>query len=182
MGTLINIPQQTVAGQTFSTAYAPSQTEMSGGGGKGGTGLIASNVISGLNDIATSFINAKRTKNVYKFNAAMAQLQGRMKRLTANVEIKNIRKQAQVLFSTQRALYAKAGVKMEGSPAEVMMGSLKEAELDAIYLDISATYNVGLAETQAGIYKMEAESAKYDAYINMYKTLLTMGTSYLKKG
>lgn len=197
MGTLINIPQQTVAGHTFNTAYAPSTAEMGSKSSSAGMGTIASGVISGLTDIATGFINASRIKNTYKFNAAMAnlqgdfnaqmaQLQGRMVRLSANIEIKNIREKALSLYSEQRAAYAKAGVKMTGSPAEVMMDSLREAELDAIYTDISATYNVSLTETQAGIYRTEAatqgniyamygKSAQYDAIQNALKTVLNMG-------
>ena len=144
----------------------------------GGGGQIASGVIGGLTEIATGLINAKRTKQTYKFNAAMAELQGRMVRLSADVEIKGIRKRAKSLFSSQRALYAKAGVKMEGSPAAVMMNSLKEAELDAIYLDISATYNVGLTQSEADIYRMKGRSAQRDSYMKMGKTLLGMYTEY----
>jgi len=147
-----------------------------------GAGLIASGVISGLTDIATGFINAGRIKNTYAFNKRMAELQGRMTRLSADVEIKNIRKKAQDLFGYQRAAYAKAGVKMAGSPAEVMMESLRESELDAIYLDISATYNVGLTETQAGIYGMAAKSAQYDALQNAFKSILQMGIKKYTRG
>jgi len=167
-----------------------------------GAGLIATNVISGLTDIATGYINSKRVKNTYEFNArmaelqggfnaAMAGLQGRMTRLSADIEIANIRDKAMSLYSTQRAAYAKAGVKMEGSPIEVMQSSLRDAELDAIYADISATYNVGLTETQAGIYrteaqmqagiyKMQGKSALADANINAFKTILNTGTDIYK--
>ena len=141
-----------------------------------GTGIVASGVISGLADIATGFINAGRIKNTYKFNASMAELQGRMVRLQADVAIKDIRKKAQSLFSTQRASYAKAGFAMEGTPAEVMMNSLKESELDAIYTDISATYNVGLTQTQADIYRMQGQSAMTDAYTNSFKSILNVGS------
>jgi len=170
-----------------------------------GMGTIAGGVISGLAGIATGFINANRMKNTYKFNASMAQLQGdfnagmaglqgRMTRLSADIEIKNIRKKAQTLFSFQRAAYAKAGVKtMEGSPAEVMMDSLRESELDVIYANISADYNVSLNKTQAGIYKteaqtqadiygMEGKSAGYDALQGGFKSILEVGTKYLERG
>jgi hypothetical protein len=131
-------------------------------------------VISGLANIAQGFITAQRIKNAYSFNAKMAELQGRMIRLSADIEIKNIRKKAQSLFSTQRASYAKAGLSFEGSPSEVMAHSLKESELDAIYADISATYNVGLQNTQSDIYKIEGNNAKYDAMQGAYKSILQM--------
>ena len=165
-------------------------------------GMIATSVIGGLTDIATGYINAKRTKNTYDFNArmaglqadfnaAMAGLQGRMTRLSADIEIKNIRERALSLYSTQRAGYARAGVKMEGSPIEVMQSSLQDAELDAIYTNISAEYNISLSKTQAGIYKTEAQaqsdiykmqgqSALADANINAGKTILGTGTDIYK--
>jgi len=199
MGTLINdFNAQINSGATPVKATGSSSASSSG------MGTIASGVISGLSDIATGFINAGRIKNTYKFNAGMAQLQGdfnakmselqgRMVRLTADVEIKNIRDKAMSLYSTQRAAYAKAGVKMTGSPAEVMVDSLRDAELDAIYKDISATYNVGLTETQAGIYKTEAQtqaniygiqskSAQYDAYQNALKSILNIGVKTYSRG
>lgn len=170
------------------------------GGGTGiGAGLVASGVISGLSDIATSFINASRTKNTYKFNSQMSNLQadfnskmsglqGRMVRLSADVEIKNIRQKAQSLYSEQRAGYARAGMDIrEGSPVAVMMHDLKEAELDEIYTNISADYQVGLTSTQSDIYKinanaqeginkMNAKSAGIDAWTSAGNTILKMGT------
>jgi hypothetical protein len=196
----INIPMGAIAhpetlntGSTTNVSTGSAKTTSSGLG----MGTIASGVISGLSDIATGLINAGRIKNTYKFNTSMAnlqadfnakmvQLQGRMVKLSADVQIKNIREKAMSLYSTQRTAYAKAGVKMSGSPAQVMADSLRDAELDAIYTDISATYNVGLTETQAGIYRTEAatqgninkmytKSAGYDAIQNALKTVLNMG-------
>lgn len=175
------------------------------GGGTGiGAGLVASGVISGLADIATSFINASRTKNTYKFNSRMAELQGdfnakmsglqgRMVRLSASVEIAQIRKDAQSLFSAQRAGYAKAGMDIrEGSPVAVMLESQKNAELDAIYRQISADYNVGLTETQSDIYKINANtqeglnkmastSAGIDAWTGVGNTILKTGTKIMTR-
>lgn len=154
----------------------------SGSAGAVGYGMIAGGVISGLASIAQGFISAKRTKNAYEFNAKMAELQGRMTRLSADIAIKDIRKKAQSAFSTQRALYAKSGVKMEGSPAAVMLNTAKEYELDALYTDISAQYNVGNLRQTAAINRMEGESAGWDAWQNTYKSVLNMGTNYLGRG
>ncbi|MDD5015300.1 MAG: hypothetical protein PHW73_09435 [Atribacterota bacterium] len=178
MGSLITAFNQTqginqlTASPTFSSGGAASANKAEAAG----VGMIASGVISGLSDIANSFINASRVKSTYKFNARMAELEGRMIRLSADIQIKNIRKKAQSLFSAQIAGYAKAGVKLEGSPAEVMKNSLKESELDAIYADISATYNVGLSRTQGDIYKAQGQSAVMDAYTKSFATILNTGT------
>jgi len=166
------------AGATYSNSATPVVNPTAGSGlNKVGAGLVASGVISGLSEIATTFVNAQRTKNTYKFNADMAGLQDRMLRLSADVEIKNIRKKAATLFSEQRAGYARAGFDIrEGSPVAVMLESQKEMELDAIYADISATYNVGLQKTQGDIYNMQGQSAMNDAWTNVGSTILNTGT------
>lgn len=167
-------------------------------------GSIAAGVVSGLGDIANAFISTKRTKNIYKFNAEMAQLQGnfnaqmaklqgRMIRLSANVEIENIRNRAESLYSAQRAGFAKAGVSLEGSPAAVLLETLEDSEYEAIFVDISAKYNVGLTETQASIYKLEAktkgnlydmysQSSGFDAIQTGLKSIINIGTKQLTRG
>ena len=152
-------------------------TGISSGLNKAGAGLVASSVISGLSDIATGLVNAQRTKNTYKFNAEMAKLQGRMNKLSANIEIRNIRKKANSLLSSQRAAFAKSGVDVrEGTPIEVMQKSQEEAELDVIYAEISRDYNVSLTNTQAGIYEMQGKSAVNDSITSSVSTILNKGS------
>jgi len=199
MGTLINdFNAQINSGATPVKATGSSSASSSG------MGTIASGVISGLSDIATGFINAGRIKNTYKFNEGMvnlqnsfnegmAQLQTRMMKLSASVAIGQIREKALSLYGEQRAAYARAGVKMQGSPAEVMLDSLKNAELDVIYNQINADYGVSLVNTQTGINtlesqsalaikKMEAKSAQYDIYQGMLKSILNMGVKTYSRG
>jgi len=169
-------------------AYSPlinsldeTQIKSVGGGGAGG-GMVAAGVISGLADMATGFINAQRTKNAYKFNRGMMEIQGRVIRLAADEEIKNIRAKAQSLVSTQQALYAKAGVALTGSPLEVMFDTIKNAELDAIFTGINADLGIMSTETQAGIYGMAGKSAGYDAWTNAFKSILTMANKQYMRG
>jgi hypothetical protein len=147
-------------------------------GSSGGAGLVASTVISGISELATGLVNAQRTKNTYKFNAEMAKLQGRMNKLSANIEIRNIRKKANSLLSSQRAGFAKSGMDVsEGTPITVMQKSQEEAELDVIYAEISRDYNVSLTNTQAGIYEMQGQSAGSDSITNAASTILNTGSS-----
>ena len=162
--------------------YSTPKTINSTSGAGIGYGMIAGGVISGLASIAQGFISAKRQKNAYNFNSSMAELQGRMTRLSADIAIKDIRKKAQTAFSSQRALYAKAGVRMEGSPAAVMLNTAKEYELDALYADISAEYNVGNLRQSAALNRMEGESAGWDAWQNTYKNVLSMSSNFIGRG
>jgi hypothetical protein len=165
-----------------SKVHSEGTSAKVGSSGTGAGGLVAAGVISGLADIANGFINAQRTKNAYKFNAAMQQVQGRMIKLKAREEIKDIRAKALSLFSTQQARYAKAGVAMTGSPLEVMHESIKNAELDAIFTQINADYAAATGETQAGIYRAAGKSAGIDAYTNAMKTILNMANKAYTRG
>jgi len=146
----------------------------SSGSGIGG-GMVASGVMSGLTEIATTYINAQRAKNTYKFNAAMSQLQGRLVRLSADKQIKDIRAKAASIYSSQRAGYAKAGVQMTGSVLEVMLESAKNAELDEIFVGINADLGISSYDTQAGLYKLAGKSAMMDANTSALKSILNMG-------
>lgn len=167
--------------------FDPSQIKSSGtaavgSGGTGGMGLVTSGLVSGMTDIATGLINAQRTKNAYKFNAGMQAVQGRMVQLQAREEIKNIRAKALSLLSSQQSMYSKAGVKMTGSPLEVMQESIKEAELDAIFTQINADYATATGTQQAGIYRTAAKSAGVDAWTNAFKSILTMANKQYMRG
>lgn len=158
----------------------------SGGGGASGAGIggatVTAGLLSGLTDIATTFVNAGRAKNLAKFNAGMAEIEGRMAKVAARFEIAGIRRRSEKLFSRQRALYAKAGVKLEGSPAEVMLDSLKEAELDAAITDINAEYIGWQKRTEGDIGKMQVAGVYGDAMMKTGAKLLNMGTNYLARG
>lgn len=152
------------------------------GASGGNMGMVTSGAISGLTSIATGLINAQRTKNVYKFNAGMAQLQGRVARLQADVEIKRIRQDARSLLSSQRAAYAKSGVMLTGSPLEIMIQSMKDAELDIIFTNINADLATTGYNIQAGLYKSAAKSAQMDSFVDVGKTILQMGTKQYLRG
>jgi len=152
-----------------------------GVGGGAGAGTIASSVISAIGDIAISAINAKRYKNTYEFNAKMAELNARMYKLSANAEIRNIRKKAASLLSSQRAAVAKSGLAMEGSPIEVMMKSQEEAETDVIYAEINRDYGASLYQTQAGIERAKGASTMRDVSTSATKTILSTGGEVYKQ-
>ena len=175
--TSMNMPMGTgtqIGSQTASTAG------LSGGGG--GYGAAAGGVLSGVTSIANAWINASAVKNTAKFNSTMSDLQGRVVRLSANEQIKDIRKKAQSLFSTQQAMYAKAGVSLTGSPAAVMLNSLKEAELDEIYTNINADLGLGAIDTQKAKYDMVSQQSQTNAINDTTSTLLNMSNKYINRG
>lgn len=166
----------TSAGQGFdvggtNAAGMPLGTPANGIGSLN-TALITSSVISGLGDIANQFINAGRVKATAKFNQGMAAIQGEMVKTVAKYEIARIRKKSDTLYSKQRAIYAKAGVTFDGSPAEVMKDSLKSGELDAFTINMNAEMQAWSYNAQAKINVNEASGATGAASVNSAKTIL----------
>jgi hypothetical protein len=163
---------------SYSNQVTPTSSGAGSGSGAGG-GMIASGVISGLSEIYSSMINAKRLKDISSFNSGMAALQKRVARLSADTEIRNIRKKAQSLFSTQRAVTARSGLSMSGSPALVAMESLKEAGISEIYANINADLGISTIDTQNEINRMNTKQAINDQYTGIGKSVLNMGNKYM---
>jgi hypothetical protein len=66
------------------------------------------------------------------FNARQSFIDARIARENADAQAKQIRQQGRQLTGTQRTRYAKSGVRMEGTPLEVMAKTIENVELDAI--------------------------------------------------
>lgn len=153
----------------------------SSGGGVGGA-TVTSGVISSLTSIATTLLNAQAAKKTAKFNAGMAEIEGRAAKVAAKFEIARIRRRSDQIFGRQIAMYAKSGVKLEGSPAAVMLESLKEAEMDAIITDINAEYFGWQKQAQGDMYKMDAANVYTNAMLSAGAQGVKMGTNYLTRG
>ena len=121
-------------------------------GGAGGAGN-AMTAMSGLSSVVGTLIEGRQKRDTYRFNAAMTQIEARQIRMAADMDIKRMRKNQSRFWARQQALYARAGVKMEGSPLDVM------------------------AETQAQMYRAEGKSAMRDARGSSIRTILNTATS-----
>jgi len=143
----------------------------SGSASKSSSGAYGG-IVSGLGQIASGLINAKRIGDTANFNSQMLDLDKRLIKLASGLRIKQIREQAMSLFSTQRSRFAKSGLAIEGGQAAVMAESLKQSELDVIYEEINADLGVGAISTQQSMISMKARSAQMDEYINIGSSIL----------
>ena len=66
------------------------------------------------------------------FNARQSFIDARIARENADAEAKAMRQQGARLTATQTTRYSKAGLRLEGTPLEVMAKSIENVELDAI--------------------------------------------------
>ena len=108
-----------------------------------------------------SLQEGKQIQQADEYNAQLALEQGEM-------DVFQIEKEEAGLTSTQKAMYAKAGVTMSGSPLEVMLQSATNYEMDKA----TAKYN---AESKANMYRYEGRVARTQGKFNAIKTLLGGG-------
>lgn len=165
-------------------ASATSPDALLGGGGgitgaQGGLFVSAFGLIlSAIGGVYGAYLN----KGVQEHNAKIAEAQAKL--VEANIGVRNYVSQKQIaqMTGTQRASYAKAGVKpMTGSPIDVVVDTQSNMELE------TALSNINDRMTAAG-YQSEADLRRAAGYAGVAlasakaaKSLLSTGTDiYLK--
>ena len=120
----------------------------------------------------TQGIQANRAQ---QFNAAVSRANAQAIRQSAELDIYRQKKAARKFKGAQIAGYAKAGVRLEGSPLEVLLDSASEAELDMMITDYNARVGIAQTEAEAKQYKRAGKTALMQGLFAGGKTLLTAG-------
>lgn len=92
-----------------------------------------------------------------------------------------LRRQSEKLLAKQRALYAKAGVLLEGSPLEVMADSLANYEMEMALRKYEAEALSRRYASEAQYKRYLARKQKESALFGAGKTLLTTSERFLEK-
>lgn len=116
---------------------------------------LGSSILSGFGNLMAG----KEQAGAYEYNAQLAEDEGA---ITAY----QLGHAEEGLLSTQRAMYAKAGVTQSGSPLDVAVQSATQAEMDKQI----ARYNT---ESKSRMYQYEAELAKSQSKIKAGEDLLS---------
>ena len=122
---------------------------------------------------AGSIIEGRNQQISAKFNAELAQRQAEAYGKQAELEKYRIERRKRQLMGKQRALYAKAGVRLEGSPLEVLADTEAQFELDKAIVEYNKRLNVGRYKAQASMYKKMGKQALMSGIIKAGTTLLT---------
>lgn len=165
----------TVSNLTANTnSFTPTSTSagssMSAGAGLsifGSVLQLGSQIYGGIlqNKIAKANASAARAQGNYdsavqEFNAAVARANAEAIRASADIDIERQKAGAKRVKSTQIAGYAKAGVKLTGSPLEVMIDSAQQAKLDIAITDYNAKVGIMQAQSQAKGFDKSAQISK----------------------
>lgn len=130
--------------------------------------------------LATSALSAggqyfeeKSKANAADYNARTAEWQARLVKQSSDFAMARIQRQKAKFLSTQQSLYAKAGVKMEGSPIKVMADSATEYELDKLTENYNAQVQMAALKSEAQASRTQAAQYRFQGAFQPAMTLLT---------
>jgi hypothetical protein len=117
------------------------------------------------------------------YNAAVAEEDAKAAKAKAEYDEKAHRENVRKILATQRALYGKSGVSMEGSPLLVMEDTQKQGELDALAIRYGGDVASARSRSEANLARMTGRNNAYAAkggYIQAGSTLLSGAESASK--
>ena len=111
-------------------------------------------------------------KVINDLNAAVARANAAAIKQSGEFEVRSLEKTKKRFGSAQRAGYAKAGVKLEGSPINVLIDSAAEFETDLLI----SKYNTRVGEIQANL---QGDLSKAQGKIAAAQGLGSLGNTLL---
>jgi len=115
-----------------------------------------------------------------EYNAALARRDADIEKQRAEFEEAQHRRRVGRFKGRQQALFAKAGVQLEGSPLLVMEETAAEAELEALAIRRGGEIKASRFMAEAGLRQYTGKQKKRTAYIRAGASLLTgAGETYL---
>jgi hypothetical protein len=93
-------------------------------------------------------------------NAQLAERQASEARTAAAAEALRIERQGKALRGRQRALFAKSGVELRGTPLSVIVDTATNVEADRLTTLREGAIQAGTLKEQAGIFRAQGKAAK----------------------
>ena len=147
------------------------------------SGIITGLVIAGIGVVVGSVgavVSADASRKAANYNADVAEANAVAIKNQNEANEKAHREQIKKILSTQRALYGRSGVTMEGSPLLVQMDTVEQGELDALAIRYGGDVAAAKERSMANLYKMQGQQASTMGAINAGTTLLSGASSAYK--
>jgi hypothetical protein len=116
---------------------------------------------------------AKAQQRVFEYNAAVNRQRAEMIQQAGALQVQRMRREKRKFASKQIAAYAKAGVRMTGSPLQVIADTATELEMDILIEDYNTRIGVINAQAGAELDVMRGNIARQAGYWSAGSTLLT---------
>lgn len=133
-------------------------------------------VLGGVGDIVSGFgsvIQGQQEREMGKYNAAIYEQQAQAERTSQQLLETQKRRILKSRIGEQTALYAKSGIKMTGSPLEVMLDSITNAELDISIDKYNSEVKARGFESSAAMAQWESKQKRNMSYFSAGKSLLS---------
>ena len=137
----------------------------------GGALMLAGGALGAVGQMG----NASAQAAQMNFNARQAELDAQIARENAAIKARQIREYGRQLKGKQRTQYAKSGVRMSGTPLEVLADTMEKIELDAISVKRQGEFQAGQSEASAKFTKGMAGATKKAGTISAFSTMLGSG-------
>lgn len=106
-------------------------------------------------------------------NALLAERQAGEQRVAAAAEALAQERRGKALKARQRAVFAKAGVELRGTPLSVIAETAEELEADRLTILREGAIRAGTSRAQAGIFRAEGAAAKAKGRARKRASILT---------
>jgi hypothetical protein len=144
------------------------------------SGVIAGLVIAGISAAVAAggaVYSGVQQSNAADYNAAVAEQDALAANDRAKSEEDAHRESIRRILATQRALYGKSGLSMEGSPLLVMEDTAAQGELDALTIRYGGDIAAAKGRSSANLSRMQGGAAKTASYFQAGSTLLSGASS-----
>ena len=129
---------------------------------------------------AGTVYSAIQQKQMADYNADIIRTEAEAEAERAKIEEARHREKINKFMGTQRAMYGKSGLSMEGSPLLVMEETAAQGELDAMLIRQAGQARVAELTAERNMVKMGGRQAFYGGLTKAGGSLLTGAAMYYK--
>jgi len=142
--------------------------------------LSIGTILSGGLQAAANIAEGKRTSDAFEFNAAVLQQKAILIGEKAKLDLERQRKAARTFTAKQTAAFAASGVRLTGSPLQVLQDSAAQLELDILITDFNSKIDIFSALSEAKFQLQRAQIAERSSFIKAGASLLNILPSFGK--
>lgn len=144
----------------------------------GATPLTTLFVLSTGMQALGSLLQTRAQMQAAEFNAALARQRAEQEERAKEIDLYQLKRRKRRLLGKQRALYAKAGLDIEGTPLEVLADTEAQFELDKRLAEYNREIAKRQAETESSFYKFRRRQLATLGLADVGSTLLTGALEY----
>jgi hypothetical protein len=124
----------------------------------------------------------KQQQQIFEYNSAVNRQKAQLAKIAGEATIAKLRRQKKSFSAKQEAAFAKAGVRLTGSPLQVLADSAAELEFDIMTEDFNTRVAILNANSAAELDLIRGDQANKAGFINAGATLLTQIPNFISSG